>query len=89
MEKLTLFMLIPTNHVEQLAQSVINKIIPMIGELNCEQADNDCVLRINYHISQEQINKILDVCTDFGYTGCFIIAPPECDAVYDNYIELS
>lgn len=88
MEKISAFFLIPTDKPLELPQSVINEIIPMIGSMNCTQPSNDCVLFIEYQISEEQRDEILKICNNAGFTGFFIIAPEECDNFHEHYVEL-
>lgn len=89
-EKLTVFILVPTTKpITKSPSSMLNKIRSMIGELNCEQNDeNVCALRIDYHIDEQQRTKILEECRKNNYEGMFVIAPEECEYIHPDYIEL-
>ncbi len=88
MEKLSVFMLIPTNKTLELPQIIIAEIKNMIGTLNCKQPSDNCILHINYQISEDQMAEISEFCSDAGFTGFFIIAPEECDNFHELYVEL-
>lgn len=88
MEKVSVFILIPTNKTLELPQTIIEEIKHMIGTLNCKQPSDNCVLHINYQISEEQMEEISKFCDNAGFTSFFIIAPKECNNFHELYVEL-